>query len=81
MVDAKPGGREERQIPATQGSLHGQQQQVHQEQRKSSKEKGNSCLRGQKEFFIDLHTDFIDFFSILVYSLCMQCVQYLEIMC
>lgn len=74
MVDAKPGGREERQVPATQGSLHGQQQQVHQEQRKSSKEKGNSCLRGQKEFFIDLHTDFIDFFFntclLTVYAMC-----------
>lgn len=80
MVDAKPGGREERQVPATQGSLHGQQQQVHQEQRKSSKEKGNSCSRAQKEFFIDLHTELV-FFSILVYSLCIQCVQYIEIMC
>lgn len=41
VVDAQPGGWEEWKVPTPQGSLHGQQQQVHEEQRKSSKEKGN----------------------------------------
>lgn len=42
VVDAEPGGREEWQVPAAQSSIHGQQQQDHQEQRKSREKKGNT---------------------------------------
>lgn len=45
VVDVESGGREERQVPETQGGLHGQQQQVYEEQRKSRKEKGKEIHR------------------------------------
>lgn len=48
VVDAEPRGGQERQVSSTQGSLHGQQQQVHQEQRKSSEEKGKYMLSGDQ---------------------------------